>query len=66
MNFSEAIDKVRQLSREPNNYEKLQLYSLYKQVLFGDNTTPAPGYFDFENKAKWKAWMALKGKSSAD
>jgi diazepam-binding inhibitor (GABA receptor modulating acyl-CoA-binding protein) len=45
----------------------LQLYSLYKQATDGDvNTEPPSNPFDFVAKAKYNAWSALKGKSTAD
>ena len=51
---------------EPNNDEKLAMYSLGKQAKVGDCNTSRPGMFDFAGKAKWDAWDALKGKSQED
>ena len=46
---------------------QVRAHSLHQQLLFkqaneGDNTTAAPGMFDFKGKAKWNAWDAQKGK----
>mmetsp|Transcript_25905 Transcript_25905/g.60046 ORF Transcript_25905/g.60046 Transcript_25905/m.60046 type:complete len:96 (-) Transcript_25905:279-566(-) len=43
--------------------DKLKLYGLYKQAKEGDNTTAAPWSIQWETKAKWEAWEAVKGKS---
>ena len=41
----------------------LQFYSFSRQALKGDNTTPEPSFYQIVEKAKWKAWMGLKGMS---
>lgn len=62
--FEEAIADSKNLSEKPSNEVLLQLYSLYKQGTTGDVNTEAPSNpFDFVNKAKYDAWVSLKGKT---
>lgn len=61
--FEQAIADSKTLSERPGNDTLLQLYSLYKQATEGDvNTEPPANPFDFVNKAKYEAWLSLKGK----
>ena len=56
--FEQAATDSKLLTEKPSNETLLQLYSLYKQSVEGDNSTEPPSNpFDFE------AWTALKGKS---
>jgi diazepam-binding inhibitor (GABA receptor modulating acyl-CoA-binding protein) len=65
--FEKAVADSKNLSDRPSNDVLLQLYSLYKQATDGDvNTEPPSNPFDFVAKAKYNAWSALKGKSTAD
>ena len=65
--FEQAATDSKSLSEKPSNEILLQLYSLYKQGSIGDiNTEPPSNPFDFVAKAKYEAWVALKGKSTAD
>lgn len=62
--FEQAVEESKNLSERPSNDTLLQLYSLYKQATEGDvNTDPPSNPFDFVSKAKFEAWVALKGKS---
>jgi acyl-CoA-binding protein len=62
--FEQAAADSKTLSERPSNDTLLQLYSLYKQATEGDvNTEPPSNPFDFVNKAKYEAWVGLKGKS---
>jgi len=62
--FEQAAADSKTLSERPSNDTLLQLYSLYKQATEGDvNTDPPSNPFDFVNKAKYEAWVNLKGKS---
>eukprot|EP01063_Lacrimia_lanifica_P005094 TRINITY_DN12911_c0_g1_i1.p1 TRINITY_DN12911_c0_g1~~TRINITY_DN12911_c0_g1_i1.p1 ORF type:complete len:468 (+),score=182.74 TRINITY_DN12911_c0_g1_i1:64-1404(+) len=54
---AKAAAKLKKLS----NDDKLALYGHYKQATAGDCTKPKPGLFDFEGKAKWQAWIQVKG-----
>jgi diazepam-binding inhibitor (GABA receptor modulating acyl-CoA-binding protein) len=65
--FEQAVEEIKNLSDRPSNDTLLQLYSLYKQATEGDvNTDPPSNPFDFVNKAKYEAWVNLKGKSKED
>ena len=65
--FEQAAAESKSLSQKPSNETLLQLYSLYKQGSIGDiNTEPPSNPFDFINKAKYEAWLAMKGKSTDD
>ncbi|KAJ3159733.1 hypothetical protein HDU86_001383 [Geranomyces michiganensis] len=64
--FIQAAADAKKLSYNPSNDELLQLYSLFKQSIVGDNDTEKPGMLDFTGKAKWEAWTKLKGTSKAD
>lgn len=65
--FEQAAADSKTLSEKPGNETLLQLYSLYKQGSVGDvNVAPPSNPFDFVAKAKYEAWAALKGKSTAD
>ena len=62
--FEIAASDSKSLSERPSNDTLLQLYSLYKQATEGDvNGEPPSNPFDFVNKAKYEAWVGLKGKS---
>lgn len=65
-NFEIAVKESKELTKRPDNETLLKLYSLYKQATEGDMdlNTPAPGMFDFINKAKHDAWKKLSGTSS--
>ncbi|KAI8885946.1 acyl-CoA-binding protein [Backusella circina FSU 941] len=64
--FTQAAEDVTNLAKPASNDEKLKTYALFKQANVGDCNTTRPGAFDFTGKAKWDAWNAIKGKSSAD
>lgn len=61
--FNQAAIDVKNIDQKPTDDEMLKLYSLYKQVMFGDCNTDRPGMLDFSGKAKWDAWNARKGES---
>ena len=62
--FEQAVADSKTLTERPANDTLLQLYSLYKQATEGDvNTDPPANPFDFVAKAKYSAWVLLKGKS---
>jgi len=68
MSFKAAADAMKASGNEPGikgitNDEKLALYGLYKQGTEGDNKNGAPGFIQFEAKAKHAAWLAHTGKS---
>ena len=60
--FEEAVINSKSLSQKPSNETLLKLYSYYKQATEGDVNTEAPSNpFDFVAKAKYEAWVSLKG-----
>lgn len=62
--FEKAAEESKSLSDRPSNDTLLQLYSLYKQATEGDvNVDPPANPFDFVSKAKYEAWVGLKGKT---
>jgi acyl-CoA-binding protein len=65
--FEQAVADSRNLTERPSNDSLLAMYGLYKQATEGDNTLDPPANpFDFVSKAKYEAWMNLKGKSIED
>ncbi len=64
--FELAAKESKGLKSKQDNETFLKLYSLYKLATEGDISpdTPAPGMFDFVNKAKYDAWQKCKGMSS--
>lgn len=60
--FQEYCEKIKKYDNIPQD-TLLILYGLYKQSLFGDNTTSEPGFFDLKGKAKWNAWKKYQGES---
>jgi diazepam-binding inhibitor (GABA receptor modulating acyl-CoA-binding protein) len=60
--FIEAARKAKELGDALSSRDdKLELYSLSRQGIFGDNTTPKPGMLDVAGKYKWEAWNKKKG-----
>jgi diazepam-binding inhibitor (GABA receptor modulating acyl-CoA-binding protein) len=60
--FEKVVKESKELSSKPDNETLLRLYSLYKQATEGDiNVENLPGMFDFVAKAKYNAWLQLKG-----
>ena len=59
--FENAVAASKTLPERPDNEILLQLYSLYKQATEGDINIDPPGMFDFVAKAKYDAWLKLKG-----
>jgi diazepam-binding inhibitor (GABA receptor modulating acyl-CoA-binding protein) len=65
--FEKAVKDSEELKDRPSNDTLLQLYSLYKQATIGDVNVDAPSNpFDFVAKAKYEAWVGLKGKTTAE
>lgn len=65
--FEAAVKDSKELPTRPDNEILLQIYSLYKQATEGDvNTDNPPGMFDFVAKAKFDAWLKLKGVATED
>jgi len=59
--FWEAVKNVRGLICEPNNDTKLELYGLYKQRLFGDNSRRKNLWRTPKDQKKFEAWESKRG-----
>ena len=59
--FQQALIQVTRLGDKPNKTTRAKLYALCKQATAGDVSGEKPGFFDFEGKARHKAWAALQG-----
>lgn len=63
--FRKYSGDVKSLTNRPSDETLLELYALFKQATVGDCNIEEPGgWFNFEAKAKYKAWNEKKGKSS--
>ncbi len=62
--FEMAVADSKDLNIRPSNDTLLQLYALYKQSIEGDQEAEPPANpFDFVARAKYDAWVSMKGKS---
>jgi diazepam-binding inhibitor (GABA receptor modulating acyl-CoA-binding protein) len=59
--FNTAIENSKNINERPDNATLLKLYALYKQASIGDNTESKPSFSDMVARAKWDAWITLKG-----
>ena len=64
--FEKAVVASKTLSARPDNETLLNLYSMFKQATEGDLNSDPPGMFDFVAKAKYDAWLKLKGLSQTE
>jgi len=64
--FTAAVDDVEQLPQRPGNEDLLRLYAFYKQATVGDVEGKRPGMMDFVARAKYDAWVGLRGTSSEE
>lgn len=60
--FNQAIRDMKNTNFYLTDEEKLKLYGLYKQALFGDNNVEIPWFFYYNSRNKWLAWKREKGK----
>jgi diazepam-binding inhibitor (GABA receptor modulating acyl-CoA-binding protein) len=60
--FSDAVERVLLLAKEPSSEDKLKLYGLFKQATVGDINIECPSIFNMAGRAKWYAWNEQKGK----
>jgi diazepam-binding inhibitor (GABA receptor modulating acyl-CoA-binding protein) len=61
--FTEAQERVKNLSKRPDNATLLELYALFKQGTEGDVSGKRPGMMDLKGRAKFDAWTGKKGLS---
>lgn len=64
--FTSAQNRANELSNDPGNDVKLQLYALYKQASSGDVAGKRPGFTDMVGRAKYDAWSKVKGLGQDD
>ena len=64
--FAQSQLDVNGLAERPDNATMLKLYALYKQATQGDCTGEEPSSFDFVRRAKYDAWIAIKGTTVED
>lgn len=64
--FEKAQQDVKTLKSRPDNDDMLFLYAHYKQASAGDVAGSRPGMMDFVGRAKYDAWVKLKGMTQAD
>lgn len=56
--FDVAVKDVKKL-KSLTSEELLKLYGLYKQAIFGKNTTDKPSMFSYRALKKWSAWTEV-------
>jgi acyl-CoA-binding protein len=59
--FQAAAQAAQSLPKRPDNDTLLRIYALYKQATAGDAMGARPGFTDFVGRAKYDAWVKLKG-----
>jgi len=65
--FETACIDVKYLTKKPKDDELLRIYGLYKQALFGPNTTKKPqGLLSIKDQRKWEAWMTFNSLSQEE
>ncbi len=62
--FEAAVADSKKLPEKPDNMTLLKLYALYKQASEGDVEGKRPGFTDMVGRAKYDAWVAVKGKGN--
>lgn len=63
--FADAQERVKTLSRRPDNQALLELYALYKQATQGDAEGKRPRILDPVGRAKYDAWSSRRGTERA-
>lgn len=61
MTFEKDVKRIRTLPKKPSDEELLKLYGLYKQAVYGENTTSKPYFYDLKGIKKWEHWNENKG-----
>ncbi|MEI6591681.1 MAG: acyl-CoA-binding protein [Holophagaceae bacterium] len=59
--FEAAQAQAKTATQRPDNDTLLSLYAYFKQATLGDAGDERPGTFDFVGRAKYDAWLKLKG-----
>ncbi|MFX1297928.1 MAG: acyl-CoA-binding protein [Promethearchaeota archaeon] len=63
--FNDAVERSNKLPKQSTDVQ-LELYSFYKQALFGDATGERPGRTKVKARAKFDRWVSRKGMSKED
>lgn len=59
--FIQIVQKSKNISPERITFhDKIYLYGLYQQAMYGNNHGPKPWFFQFEKYEMWKSWMDNK------
>ena len=64
--FEQAQKDVSTLTKRPSNEDFLFLYAHFKQANMGDAKGDRPGMLDMVGRAKYDAWVKLKGVKGDD
>jgi diazepam-binding inhibitor (GABA receptor modulating acyl-CoA-binding protein) len=64
--FEAAQTKAKTATQRPDNETLLKLYAYFKQATAGDAGPDRPGAFDFVGRAKYDAWVELKGTTAEE
>ena len=64
--FEAAAADSKKLDERPDNDTLLKIYALYKQGSAGDVKGSRPGFTDMIGRAKYDAWVKLKGLTKED
>ena len=62
--FEQAVAHSKSLPEKPDNMTLLKIYALYKQASAGDVDGKRPGFTDMVGRAKYDAWVQVKGKTA--
>ena len=61
--FDAAQAASKNLAERPDNMTLLEIYALFKQSTAGDVSGERPGFTDMVARAKYDAWVGVKGLS---
>lgn len=61
--FKKKCEEMKNTKIKTTNEQKLKLYALYKQALYGPCIDKAPPIYDMTGRAKWDSWKSLKNTS---
>ncbi len=59
--FQIAAENIKKLSQRPDSDALLKLYAYFKQGSNGDVEGKRPSFTDLVSRAKYDAWVKLKG-----
>ncbi len=59
--FEDSVARSKTLNERPDNATLLKLYAYYKQATEGEIEGKRPGFTDMAGRAKYDAWVSIKG-----